>query len=249
MGGKDKLLGLSQDDLLLGYFAMQAKAGPMGGLGPGFSPVVDGVSLPRHPYSPDSTPLSANIPLLIGRTHHEAAVFMLGQAVSDETALRAAIERSAPRKADQVLSAYRAAYPTASLRDLAILVATDSGTGKRTRELADLKSTQPAPVYVYRFHWETKVLGGAFKATHGMDTSFIFNNTDIDPLVGKDPSAGPLAERVSRSWAAFMRSGSPGAPGGLGKWPKYSAGRRNTLVINNDSQVEIDPNGGLLDFF
>lgn len=249
VGGKDRLLTLPQDELMRRYFAMQASAGARGGLGPGFSPVVDGAALPRHPYDPDATPLSAQVPLLIGRTLHESASFMFGQTVPDEAALLAIAKRSSPEKTEAVVAAYRAAYPQASLRDMAMLIGTDSGTGQRTRQLADRKSAQPAPVYVYRWDWETGVLDGAFKATHGMDTSFIFNNTGIDPLVGGAASAAALARQVSRSWAAFMRSGSPEGPGTLGPWPRYTASRRNTMLINDASAVTVDPGGGLIDMF
>jgi para-nitrobenzyl esterase len=249
VGGKSNLLSLSMDDLLRRYFAMQARAGAMGGLGPGFSPVVDGVALPRHPYDPDATPLSGEVPLLIGRTLHERASFMYGQTVADEIALLAALRQSVPGagKVEEAVAAYRAAYPDASLRDLLILIGTDTSTGKRTRLLADRKAAQPAPVYVYRWDWETQVLDGAFKATHGMDTSFIFNNTAIDPLVGGALGAGPLARKVSQAWAAFMRSGSPSGP--LGPWPRYIAAERNTMLINDASAVAVDPGGKLIDMF
>jgi para-nitrobenzyl esterase len=249
VGGKDKLLSASQDELMRAYFAMQAAQGAMGGLGPGFTPVVEGVSLPRHPYDPDATPLSANVPLLIGRTHHESAMFMMGRPVKDDAAVLAVARQSAPAKADAVVAAYRAAHPGASFWEQAVLIGTDSGTGLRTRELADRKSVQPAPVYVYRFDWETKVMNGAFRAAHGVDTSFIFNNTAIDPFLGGDPTARALADKVTRSWAAFMRSGSPEARGGLGPWPRYSASRRSTMLISNASHVEPDPDGELLDLF
>ena len=250
LGGKDKLKTASTQELLAAFFAMQAKlpGGGMAGAG-GFSPVVDGAALPRHPFDPDATPLSAQVPLLIGSTHHEQATFIFGQPIADEVALLAAAQRTLPKPgaAQQAIAAYRAAYPQASPRQIAILIGTDAGTGSRTRLLADRKSAQPAPVYVYRFDWETKVMNGAFGATHGMDTSFIFNNTAIDPLVGGDPTAKALAEKVSRSWGAFARTGNPTAKGGLGTWPRYTAANRQEMVINNQSRIARDPDGKLKD--
>ena len=246
LGGKDKLRTATTQELLTAYFGMQSRlpGGGGGGAG-GFSPVVDGAALPRHPFEPDATPLSAQVPLLIGSTHHEQATFVFGQTVADEAALRAIVQRTAPKGPDQAIAAYRTAYPQASLKELSILIGTDAGTGSRTRLLADRKSIQPAPVYAYRFDWETKVMNGQFRATHGMDTSFIFNNTGIDPLVGGDPTAKAVAERVSRSWGAFARTGNPTVDGGLGAWPRYTAGERQMMVINNQSRVERDPDGKL----
>lgn len=250
LGGKDKLRTASTQELLAAFFAMQTRlpGGGGGGAG-GFSPVIDGAALPRHPFEPDATPLSAQVPLLIGSTRHEQATFMFGQTVGDDVALVAAVRRTLPKDggAEQAIAAYRAAYPQASPKDLAILIVTDAGTGSRTRLLADRKAAQSAPVYAYRFDWETKIMNGAFRATHGMDTSFIFNNTGIDPLVGGDPRAKSLAEKVCRSWGAFARTGNPTVKGGLGTWPRYTAGERHMMVINDQSRVMRDPNGKLKD--
>jgi len=250
LSGKDKLRTASTKELLTAFFAMQSKlpGGGAGGAG-GFAPVMDGVALPRHPFDPDATPLSARVPLLIGSTHHEQASFAFGQTIPDDAALLTAVKRTLPKPgaAEQAIAAYRAAYPGVPPRFIWILIGTDAGTGSRTRTLADRKAVQPAPVYAYRFDWETKVLGGSYRATHGMDTSFVFNNTRIDPLVGGDPTAQALATKVSRSWSAFARAGNPNVTGGVGNWPRYTAASRGTMVINNQSRAELDPDGKLKD--
>ena len=41
-----------------------------------FGPVVDGTLLPRQPFDPDATPVSADIPLIIGDCAHEASLFL-----------------------------------------------------------------------------------------------------------------------------------------------------------------------------
>ena len=41
-----------------------------------FGPVVDGKVLPAHPYDPAATALSENIPLLIGGTKDEFAIYL-----------------------------------------------------------------------------------------------------------------------------------------------------------------------------
>jgi para-nitrobenzyl esterase len=39
--------------------------------GANFSPVVDGRSLPRHPFHPDAPAISRDVPMLIGTTKDE----------------------------------------------------------------------------------------------------------------------------------------------------------------------------------
>ncbi len=51
-----------------------------------FSPVTDGRTLPRDPFAPDASPLSADIPLLIGNTQWEY-IFQYGQEDPDNFTL------------------------------------------------------------------------------------------------------------------------------------------------------------------
>jgi para-nitrobenzyl esterase len=55
--------------------------------------------------------------------------------------------------------------------------------------------------------------------------------------------AHALAERVSAAWVAFARTGNPNIPK-LPKWPAYSAASRDTMLFNNESRVEQDPDRG-----
>jgi para-nitrobenzyl esterase len=41
-----------------------------------WGPVVDGGSLPRHPFDPDASPISAHIPFLVGTNHDESRLLI-----------------------------------------------------------------------------------------------------------------------------------------------------------------------------
>ena len=62
---------------------------------------------------------------------------------------------------------------------------------------ADRRAAQPAgsaPTYVFQFDWQTPIDGGKWKAHHGLDVPFIFDNAAITPhLVGT--GADPLGAR------------------------------------------------------
>ena len=61
--------------------AVQIKLGArVPGFIQGFSPVVDGVTLPRHPFDPDAPDVSAGVPLIIGYNRTEMTLFMAGDA-------------------------------------------------------------------------------------------------------------------------------------------------------------------------
>jgi len=82
------------------------------------------------------------------------------------------------------------------------------------------------------------------RSPHTVEIPFVFNNIKIaGPLISKMPEAYALAEKVSASWVAFARTGNPNTPK-LPKWSPYSAQSRDTMLFNNDSRVEADPDHG-----
>jgi len=131
---------------------------------------------------------------------------------------------------------------------LCILFATDHPRGAYSRELAKRKAIAgAAPAFLYRFDWETPEGGGHMRSPHTIEIPFVFNNIKIaGPLISKMPEAYALAEKVSAAWVAFARTGSPNTPGAasLPKWPAYSAMSRDTMLFNNESRVEQDPDHG-----
>ena len=59
-------------------------------------------------------------------------------------------------------------------------------------------------------------------------------------LVGNDPSAQPLADKLSGAWAAFARTGNRNRAG-LPYWPPYDLRTRATMILNNECKVVNDP--------
>jgi para-nitrobenzyl esterase len=209
------------------------------------TPMVDGKAIPTHPWDPTGPALSAKIPLLIGWAHTEETLY---DRPTDEklTLTEAGLrERSAARiggNPDAVIAAFRKSNPSASPWDLWILIATDHPRGAYTRELAKRKAGQnAAPVYVYRYDWETPEGGGHMRSPHTIEIQFAFNNIKIaGPLISKMPTAYALAEKTSAAWVAFARTGNPNVSQ-LPKWPSYSASSRETMLFNDDCRVEKDP--------
>ena len=110
-----------------------------------FGPVVDGDMLPRHPFDPDATPVSADIPLIIGDTTHEATTFhasddrvWFGTLTEDELrSLRS--PAIAGRHTDRVIALYRQLYPDASPAQRLIATLTDGNFRIRSLRLAERK--------------------------------------------------------------------------------------------------------------
>ena len=210
------------------------------------SPVVGGKILPGHPWDPAAPKLSAHIPLLIGWTHTEETRY--DRPTTEKLALNEAglKERVAKRLGvgdpNPVIQAYRASNPQATPWDLYILIATDHPRGTYARELAKRKVVQGgAPVYVYRFDWETPEGGGHMRSPHAVEVPFVFENIKIaGPLISKMPEAFALSEKIAAAWVNLARTGNPNVPV-LPRWPVYSVETRDTMLFNNESRVEQDP--------
>jgi para-nitrobenzyl esterase len=212
------------------------------------SPTIDGKALPTHPWDPTAPAVSSSIPLLIGYAHTEETLYDRPTPESmalDEAGLKQRVAKRLGVDPNPVIAAFRAAHPEATPWDLYILIATDHPRGTYTRELARRKADQAgAPAFVYRFDWETPEGGGHMRSPHTIEIPFVFNNIRIaGPLISKMPEAYTLADKVSSAWVAFARTGDPNTSK-LPKWPSYSATSRDTMLFNNDSRVEQDPDHG-----
>jgi para-nitrobenzyl esterase len=213
------------------------------------TPMVDGKIIPAHPWDPAAPGLSARIPLLIGWTHTEETLYdrpTPEKLALDEAGLK---ERVAKRLGvgdpNPVIEAYRASNQKTTPWDLYILIATDHPRGTYTRELAKRKVVQGgAPVYVYRFDWETPEGGGHMRSPHAVEVPFVFENIKVaGPLISKMPEAFALSEKIGAAWVGFARTGNPNVPV-LPRWPAYSVETRDTMLFNNESRVEQDPERG-----
>ena len=54
------------------------------------------------------------------------------------------------------------------------------------------------------------------------------------------PEAFALSEKIAAAWVSFAHTGNPNVPV-LPRWPAYSVETRPTMLFNNESRVENDP--------
>jgi para-nitrobenzyl esterase len=213
----------------------------------GFSPVVDGVSLPQNPFDPVAPEVSADVPVLIGFNRTELTLFAAGDPTAftlDEAGLHQRIQSLLSDHAEAAIQAFRSDYPNENSTGLYFLIASAYPTVAFTAKIAERRAALgKAPTFVYEFTWETPILNGKLRSPHTIEMPFVFDNVS-DPLVqkltGSAPDIFPLAERVSGAWAAFAATGSPNSKG-FPRWPAYSAADRNVMMINSTSEVVKDP--------
>jgi para-nitrobenzyl esterase len=212
-----------------------------------FGPVVDGSDLPQHPCEPGAPEIADDIPLMIGGTREESAFFLADDdavwngALSEEE-LRQRIAAVAGAETDDLLAAYRAAMPQASPGDRLIAALTGSNFWIRSVLLAERYAARPRPpIYMYSLDWQSPVHGGRLKAHHAMDLPFVFDNADVPDTPAGAAGARDLAARISATWVAFARNGTPDHPG-IPPWPRYTNQDRATMILDASCRVVHDPN-------
>ena len=98
-----------------------------------FGPVVDGHSLPRHPFDPDAPAITANIPMMIGTTSTETTnllgrgdpqLFSLNEAEM-RLRLKTFLGVTDASKLDLLIATYRKELPNASPSDIYFAVTSD----------------------------------------------------------------------------------------------------------------------------
>jgi para-nitrobenzyl esterase len=210
-----------------------------------FGPVVDGKTLPGHPYDPAATDISADIPVLVGNVKDEMAIYLapndkVWQRVLTEDEMRAQVEPVAGAATDRVVELYRNLFPGASPADRLISTLTDSNFRLRSFLLAERKAAQGrAPVWMYSFDWETPVFDGRLKAYHALDVPFVFNTIDAVNATDRGAVAHDLSRRMSATWAAFARAGKPDNAA-IPRWPAYTVAERSTMIFNRECRVAQD---------
>ncbi len=209
-----------------------------------FRPVLDGRSLPRHPFDPDAPRLSANVPIIVGTNRDGySMVSALGEpdifSLSWD-ALPARVARVAPG-AQSLIPDYRRLRPNASPFEVLIGIVTEANYRRDAIMQAERKAAQGA-VYMYRLDWRTPVDGGKWGATQALDMAFTFDNVEFSSsLIGDaEAEAQILADAMSGAWTAFAANGSPDGEKLL-RWPEYDAVTRATMVFDDPPRIENDP--------
>ncbi len=226
--------------------AMAKSAGPAAGMGRGFSPVVDGKILPQDPYYPAAAPSAANVPMIVSSVQNEQSYSWADTALESIT-LEQVVEKVKARagfgaglgdRAPEVVESYVKAFPGRKPIEIWSLV---SSNRENVVALADVKSKQPAGVYVDWFTWQPPLFDKRIRAFHCVDICFWFYNTDV-MLTHTGGGATPraLSKKMASALLQFMKTGDPNGAG-LPEWPRYSAVQGQTMIFDNICEAKNDP--------
>jgi para-nitrobenzyl esterase len=209
-------------------------------------PVADGQTIPDDAAS-DGQNLSADIPMMIGTTETEIVFLPFAPTGPiDDAELFVSLKQYTTLEDDdlhRLIGAYRTEYPDHDNTYLYQVLASDWLLGADCVVTAERKANlRSAPAYVYYFTKHTPARGGVLRAPHTLDIPYVFDTLEQGlPIVGvatiDDQS---LADRLSRTWATFAKTGDPNNSG-MPDWRPYDVSTRSVMVLDDECSVVDDP--------
>jgi para-nitrobenzyl esterase len=211
-----------------------------------FTSTLDHHVLPRHPFYADAPREAAHIPLIVGNTHDETALWIgdllrRGDTNWDNLPARLVANSVKDVAPDYVIARYRQLYPARTAGQI-LLAATTAGRSWPGHLIqAEERAKISAPTWMYQLDYPSPEAGGVLGAFHSLDIGLVFDNTAVpNARTGDDARARDLATRMADSFVAFARTGDPGTRG-LPAWPRFDLATRATMVFDATCRIENDP--------
>ncbi len=204
----------------------------------GFSPVADGIVLPKGNFFADPNAASAGVPLMLCTTTSEFALSKENptlEAISYEEAVKMVKESFGQPKAQEAMDALQKVFPEKKPIELINMM-----VAQRTNVLAtaDAKYAQGgAPVYLAWFDYNAPLFGGRIRAFHCADICYWFKNTDLMVThTGGGAEPRKVSDQMSAALLAFMRTGNPNCKE-IPEWPAYTPEEAPTMMFSLESKV------------
>ena len=238
----EQLLEVQADFVLSFFTGIDRHTDDRNGVRIPFQPVADGVVLHRRAIDHVAAGSAAGVPILVGTCRDEWPLFPCrAPAELDDAGLEARLAKVFHDPADAA-AVYRSSLPGSTPKDLFGAAVTDLTFRIPAIRLAEAAHANGSDVYAYQFTWESPAMGGGFGACHALDVPFVFGTTEaagLGILLGDAPPVS-LVDAMQESWLAFARTGDP-SNDRLGRWPTYEPERRQTMRLDEATEVLEDP--------
>ncbi len=192
-----------------------------------FGPVVDGITLLRHPFYPEANPQSNAIPMLMGNTVAETRAFfpathrLIAGLEWGNLAERLGPELRVDLLPELVVSKYRQWYPAKTPAEIFIAATTDSRSWRGQIIQAEARSRTSNPAFIYQLNFEN--------AAHTDDIGLVFGTKPAMTEAQLD-----MSQRMMLSFLSFAKNGNP-------SWPAYDLKDRQTMLFDKTSIVVSNP--------
>ncbi len=197
---------------------------------------IDGQLLPRLPVETIAAGSTRNKRLLIGANLDESALFLGPHPAKDAAAKD--LGNLSLAKFAAVFSKYKKIYPELSAEQLRIRAVTAEEYWIPTIRVADAHLQGGGGAWMYRLDFAETSGRLSGYAYHSLDVGLVWQHPHTD--VANAAAEASLSTQIHTAWAAFIRGETPAAPG-LPSWPEYNTALRTTMILNNTSRVEQEP--------
>lgn len=221
--------------------------------GEAWTPVMDGVTLPVHPFWPEAAPQSGDIPMVLGNTLDETAnligagdpeISTMGWDKVPAKVTQHVKTFIGELKPEDIVRQYREWYPERSPAQVFIAISTAARSWKGMVLECEARARQnQAPTYAYHLVWRSPTAEARHSAEHTLDIPLVFDNVDKAlKQTGGGAEARRCAEQMSSALLAFARTGNPNTPG-LAEWPRLTVEGYETMLFGPEPRAEKDPRG------
>jgi para-nitrobenzyl esterase len=211
-----------------------------------FTSTLDHGVLPRHPFVPDAPREAAHIPLIVGNTHDETALWIekmlrAGDTTWDNLPQRLAQNTVKDLAPDHVIARYRALYPERTPGQI-LLAATTAGRSWPGHLIqAEERARIGAPTWMYQLDFPCPEAGGILGAFHTLDIPLVFDNVAAEgSRTGVTPASHRLAGQMADAFIALARTGNPNNRA-IPDWPQFTLDQRPTMIFDTEVRIENDP--------
>jgi para-nitrobenzyl esterase len=247
-GQAARLQTLPFETLLAAQATMEAADRARGEAPRSFSPTIDGVAIPTHPFDPTAPAISADVPMIISNVIDERA-YRKNNFDLDEAGLRAIIARRVGEdRASAVLKMYRDEDPVATPFVLQARFDTDEVFRKPSLIQTERKAAlAKASVWSYLWREPSPAYGGRYGTPHGSDVGPSLHDVR-GGLNETSAESVRLADELASAWVSFAATGDPNNAK-TPRWPAYSLPARGTLVFDRVTRAQSDPRGQFREFW
>jgi para-nitrobenzyl esterase len=200
---------------------------------PRFWPVMDGYVIPDDQYALWQQKRFADVPILVGTTSDEAAVFRDRRSLTPAE-FETQVRNGYGEHAAAILAAYTHAtdaQATRAAKDLA----SDTMFHWSMFAWARLQTQNgKAPAYAYWFHRPTAADPDG--SGHGSEVPLVFANEDHRPgRAAWTDDDRALSKELQSYWVNFAKSGDPNGPG-LPHWPEFQPGKATVMQLGSETK-------------
>ncbi len=200
---------------------------------PRFGPVLDRYVIPGDQMLLWQNRRYSDVPILIGTTSDEAAVFG-GRRTITPADFEKDVRDGYGAKGDEILTAYPHASDVEATRSTKNLRTETTFTSNMFTWARLQAENGKSPAYAYYFHRPTAA--DPEGSGHGSEVPLVFGNEDhrVGRPAWSDEDRA-LSKELQGYWVNFAKTGDPNGPG-LPRWPKFQPGKITVMELGKDNK-------------